>query len=270
MRSNPKISIAMTTYNTADYVKDAISSIVSQDYLNWELVIVDDYSRDKTVTVVKWLINHFKINDKTKLIQRNENAGYGRALKTAIEKSSGELVAIVDSDDALAREDALSIMVAEHGKHPEASLVYSTYYVCRGVKLTTEGAKTKKITPIPHGETYLSGEMRRWRVSHLKVFKREAYDKTDGLDERLVKSVDNDLVLKLEEVGSLIYIPEPLYFYRRRAKSITSSFHKKPDAYKNEAKRMRLLMIKNAKQRRMGLPISPGGKIRGQMGRDNK
>lgn len=256
----------MTTYNTAEYVEEAIKSIAEagQDYPNCELVIVDDCSRDKTVAVVKWLVKHYGIENKTKLIQRNVNAGYGRALKTAIEKSTGELVAIVDSDDALSRKDSLSIMVAKHLEHPEASLIYSTYYVCRGKTLTKEGAKTKKITPIPPGETYLSGEMRRWRVSHLKVFKRASYNLTDGLDERLVKSVDNDLVLKLEEVGSLIYIPEALYFYRRRPKSITSSFHKKPDAYRNEAKRMRLLMLKNAKQRRMGLPISPGVPIRGQ------
>lgn len=247
---NPKISIAMTTYNTAKYVKKAIKSIKTQSYDNWELVIVDDRSTDNTIKVAKEAIAHYGIKSKTKIIRRSQNGGYGHSLKTAIEKSSGELVAIVDSDDALGSSKALLIMVDAHMKNPDASLIYSTYYVCRGKKLKVEGSKLKKITPIPAGKTYLGGKMRKWRVSHLKVFKRSSYDKTSGLDEQLLKSVDNDLILKLEEVGKLIYIPQPLYFYRRREGSITSMFSKRSKSYRAEARRRRKAMVANARKRR--------------------
>lgn len=250
MTNDPKVSIAMTTYNTAKYVKRAIKSVKIQDYDNWELIIVDDRSTDNTVRIVKDAIAHYGIKEKTKIIRRSQNDGYGRSLKTAIEKGTGELIAIVDSDDALGCPDALSIMVDAHRKNPKASLIYSTYYVCRGKKLQVKGAKLKKITPIPPGMTYLDGKMRRWRVSHLKVFKRSSYNKTEGLDEQLLKSVDNDLILKLEEVGKLIYIDQPLYFYRRRADSITGMFSNRPRAYKLQAHRRRKRMVVNARKRR--------------------
>lgn len=247
---NPKVSIAMTTYNTAEYVKKAIKSVKIQSYDNWELVIVDDRSTDHTMKVVKKAVDHYGIKSKTKIIRRSQNGGYGQSLKTAIERGIGELVAIVDSDDALGSSKALSIMVAAHGKNPDASLIYSTYYVCRGKKLKVEGSKLKKITPIPAGKTYLGGKMRKWRVSHLKVFKRSSYNKTSGLDEQLLKSVDNDLILKLEEVGKLIYIDQPLYFYRRRAESITGMFSKRSKSYKLTAHRGRKAMVANARKRR--------------------
>lgn len=250
MTNNPLVSIAMTTFNTAQYVKRAIKSVKIQDYDNWELIIVDDRSTDNTLIVVKEALVKYGIKEKTKIIRRSQNDGYGRSLKTAIEKGTGELVAIVDSDDALGCANALSIMVGAHKKNPDTSLIYSTYYVCRSKKLQVKGAKLKKITPIPEGRTYLDGKMRRWRVSHLKVFKRISYNKTSGLDEQLLKSVDNDLILKLEEVGKLVYIPQPLYFYRRRADSITGMFSNRPRDYKLQAHRRRKRMVREARRRR--------------------
>ena len=47
------ISIIMTSYNYADYIKEAIESVISQSYQNWELIIVDDGSSDSSVEIIK-------------------------------------------------------------------------------------------------------------------------------------------------------------------------------------------------------------------------
>ena len=247
---NPKITIAMTSYNTAKFIKAAIQSIVTQDYKNWELIIVDDASKDKTLKVASNCVTEYKIGKKVKFIKHDKNYGYGRSLRDSIAGGDGELVAVVDSDDVLSRNDAFTIMVRSHIKNPKAVLCYSTYYLCTTV---LRRDRVRKISAIPKGETYLSCLKKRFkeqRVSHLKVFKRSFYNKTEGVNPTLFRSIDKDLVLKLEEVGKLVYIPLPLYIRRRRTGCLTSSFRKRPRSYRKKVRRDKAKFIKDAQIRR--------------------
>ena len=125
-----KVSVAMACYNSAAYVEDAIKSIAEQTHSDWQLSIVDDGSTDRSLVVVKKCIKKLKIKNKVKIAKHRENFGYGRTLRDAIAQSSGELVAIVDSDDALADEDTFKIVIAAHTKYPEASMTNSNYTHC--------------------------------------------------------------------------------------------------------------------------------------------
>ena len=111
----------------------------------------------------------------------NLNYGYGAALRNAIEKGTGEIVAIVDADDALASPKAFEIMVSKHREHPEASLIYSDYYECNR---EMKNAYPKRCNEIPPNHSFL-GKFRgdqyigtNYNISHLKTFKKEAYNKT--------------------------------------------------------------------------------------------
>lgn len=257
MTNNPKISVAMAVYNSEKYIKASIKSILRQTCKNWEIIFVEDKSTDNTLHVLQKYIKKYSLQDKAQLVLHEHNEGYGTTLADAIEKGTGELVAVVDSDDALATKYAFSKMVEAHKKHPEAALVYSTYYCCRD-KLTT--FTTKEITPLAEGQTYLeallnpgvrpNGKGKYCRVSHLKVFKRECYDKTPGLKRGLLKAVDRDLVLKLEEHGSLIFINEPLYFHRKHDGNITNLWGKLSKKEKDHILQMKKQIIANAKRRR--------------------
>jgi len=244
--ADPLVSVAMTCFNCANFLEEAIGSIAAQTWKNWELIIVDDRSVDNSPLVIKTLISKFGINNKTKFIQHNKNLGYGGALKRAVEEGKGELVAIVDGDDALASRQALSKMVKKHAEHPNASLVYSNYWQCRD---TLKKKKRGRCRALLEGETYLSSGT-RCRISHLKVFKRSAYKKTPGVNGQLLKSVDKDLVLKLEEVGDLVFFDELLYYYRKHPNNLCATFHKMPRKYKDKVNKMRKQSILDAHQRR--------------------
>jgi len=244
MEEKLKISVAMTCFNAERFIKKAIKSIVRQTYKNWEIIIVDDVSTDKSINVINKTIKLYNIEKKVKFFQHKKNYGYGKTLKDAIEKGNGELVAIVDSDDALASSKAFKIMVQEHIKHPEASLVYSNYYKC------TANLKPCHLGPskqIPEGRSYLNTKI---RISHLKVFKRLAYNKTVGLNPKLKKSVDKDLVLKLEEKGSLVFVNKPLYYYRTHNDNLTRKMHTMPKSYRDWVNQMRKNIYEEAKKRR--------------------
>jgi glycosyltransferase involved in cell wall biosynthesis len=238
-----KVSVVMTCYNTSHFVGEAIASVVNQTYKNWELVIVDDASTDNTVRVVAENLNKFKIQDRSKVLYHKENCGCGKSLSDAINASSGELIAVLDSDDVLSR-NVLSLVVSPHIANKDISLVYTNYMEC-GSKL--EPRKIVRNFQMPKGKTYLDYMK---GVSHLKCFKKSFYQKTEGLNQRLLKSVDKDLVLKLEEVGRLFYIDTIGYYHREHSNNISNSFFKKPKDLQLQMRKDRKDIMENARIRR--------------------
>jgi glycosyltransferase involved in cell wall biosynthesis len=236
--NKPLITIAMACYNSEKFIIQAIKSIFRQNYKNWELIIVDDHSKDRSYKIVENLIKKSAFTDKIKIFKHDKNYGYGRTLKDAIENGTGELIAIVDSDDALASKDALKIMVEKHINNPNASLVYSNYLICDYKLIPMKRAPSRQLKD---NEIYLKTKI---RISHLKVIKRSYYNKTDGVDATLLKCIDKDLVLKLEEVGKLIYVDKCLYLYRRHKNNLTNSLSK------TICVNMRKIIYQNAKKRR--------------------
>jgi len=236
--NNPKITVVMACYNSEKFIRHAIKSVYSQTYKNWELIIVDDCSIDNSYKVAKAFINKSAYKDKIRILKHDKNSGYGKTLRDAISSGNGELIAIVDSDDALAEKDALNIMVLKHIQFPNASLVYSNYHICNADLIVMKQAPSRQLKD---NETYINTKI---RISHLKVFKRSYYDKTEGVNGGLLKCVDKDLVLKLEEVGKFVYVDKCLYLYRRHKKNLTNTLNKKI------CYQMRKLVYCNAKKRR--------------------
>jgi glycosyltransferase involved in cell wall biosynthesis len=239
-----KVSIVMTCYNTSHYVGEAIRSVVQQTYKNWELIIVDDASTDKTVRVVTKILSKLGLTKRSKLFIHKVNCGVGRSLHDGIALSSGELVAILDSDDTL-HPNVLSLVVPPHIANKNISLVYTDYMHCNA---NLEHIRPVKNFQIPRGKSYMDYNLKG--VSHLKCFKKSLYDKTQGVDVTLLKSVDKDLVLKLEEVGTLYYVNTMGYFHRQNPSSISHSFFRKPKEKQLEMRKARKDLVENARARR--------------------
>ena len=251
---NPLVSIAVPAYNCSAFIQTCLRSVYIQTYTNWELIIVDDCSTDSTIEVIQKVITSYRLENKTKLFSHSINCGCGRTEKHAIEFGSGELVVILDSDDALSSPDVLNILVKAHQDNPDASLVYSDFYNCDS-KLKPK--RLRKCREMKDSESYL-GEFRDSKyidshifISHVKCFKRSFYNKTEGVDVTLLKAVDKDLVLKLEEVGKFVYIPIPLYYRRLHSNSISSSFKRKSKEERHKIDQLRIGMYEKARDRRM-------------------
>jgi teichuronic acid biosynthesis glycosyltransferase TuaG len=93
---NDLVSVIMPAYNSEKYIRESIESVISQDYKNWELVIVDDCSKDGTKRIVK---EYMKKDTRIKLIELKKNLGVANARNTAIRESKGKYIAFLDSDD---------------------------------------------------------------------------------------------------------------------------------------------------------------------------
>lgn len=90
------VSIITPTYNSDRFISMTINSILAQTYKDWELIIVDDFSSDNTVSIVQ---NFIESDSRIKLIQLSLNSGAAVARNLAIRASMGRYIAFLDSDD---------------------------------------------------------------------------------------------------------------------------------------------------------------------------
>lgn len=94
MNQSDLISIIIPTYNQANFLKNAIQSVLDQTYTNWELIIVDNYSTDSTEEI----INQFK-DSRIKKFQIKNNGIVAISRNVGIKMANGTWVAFLDSDD---------------------------------------------------------------------------------------------------------------------------------------------------------------------------
>lgn len=95
---NELISIIMPLYNTENYIDECIKSVLRQSYANWELIIVDDGSNDRSGDICE----DYSKTDKRIKVYHQKNGGQSKARNLALEKSSGFYYMFLDSDDRLA------------------------------------------------------------------------------------------------------------------------------------------------------------------------
>lgn len=114
MDNKPLVSILMPARNTEKYIFACIASIVEQAYQNWELIVVDDHSTDKTHELIK----SFEENDVRIKYHLNKEQGIIPALSLAFKNSSGELITRMDSDDIMPKHklDKMVETMPENGK----------------------------------------------------------------------------------------------------------------------------------------------------------
>jgi teichuronic acid biosynthesis glycosyltransferase TuaG len=111
--STKLVSIIMPNFNSANYLEESINSVLRQSHKNWELIVVDDNSTDSSVGLLK----SYSIDKRIKVIFLDTNHGPAYAREVAINHSSGDYIAFLDSDD-IWHEDKLdrqvSFMVANN------------------------------------------------------------------------------------------------------------------------------------------------------------
>lgn len=92
----PLVSIVTPLYNCEKYIEETIQSVFNQTYKNWEMIIVDDCSKDSGVKIVE---KYKKLDKRVKLFCNRQNLGGAETRNEAIKKAQGKYIAFLDSDD---------------------------------------------------------------------------------------------------------------------------------------------------------------------------
>jgi len=90
------VSVITPNYNSADFISEAIQSVIAQSFKDWEMIVVDDCSTDNSVEIINDIVrNHPKI----RFIQLTDNVGAAKSRNIALNEASGRFIAFLDSDD---------------------------------------------------------------------------------------------------------------------------------------------------------------------------
>lgn len=214
MNNNPLFSILIANYNNGQYLQETIESVKVQDYIHWEIIIVDDASTDNSIDIYK----KYADDNRIKIYYNSENKGVTYTKWRCLEVASGEICGFLDADDSLL-PNALSIMVNEHLKDKNISIISSRHYICNTQMQIIKESEPLKI---PKGESYLT--YMHYGPNHFVSFKRDKYRQTQRLNPQNKIGDDQELYLLLEEVGKWHTINNIIYKYRLQENSLS---HKK-------------------------------------------
>ena len=138
------VSIVMPAYCASALISESIESVINQSYTNWELIVVDDCSKDNTVDVVK---KHKKYDKRIRLIEVKTNAGPANARNRALEIAEGRYIAFLDSDD-IWLHNKLEVTLKKLSDS-EADLAYTAYR-----RISCDGSETGHYISVPKSMTY--------------------------------------------------------------------------------------------------------------------
>jgi len=208
--NTPLVTILMLTHNRAHYIGQAISSILSQTYQNWELFIIDDGSTDSTSTIVSEFneprIKYIKHEDNKKLLIRREES---------LTYITGKYTAVLDSDDLWHHPEKLAKQVAWLEDHPDCVVVGSF------VNLINEHNQTiGQVTYHTTDQTIRQNILRKNQFTHSTVLMRSSSIKASA-GYRFPFDEDLDLFLQLGKLGTLANLPEILTSYRVHSASVS-------------------------------------------------
>jgi glycosyltransferase involved in cell wall biosynthesis len=204
----PKVSIITTTYNGEKYLDKFISSILSQTFDNFEFIIVDDGSTDRTLHMLQ------QVEDPRIRIIKQNNQGQVNALITGIEHAQGELIARIDQDD-YSLPERLMRQVKFMDAHPNTTLCSSRFQELYNGNLTPQKVQFAQTdTEIKKIISYFNP------FAHSAVmFRRESYLMSGGYDKRFLIAMDYDLFIRLMEMGEAHNIDEVLTVIRMHDES---------------------------------------------------
>ncbi|MGI4022331.1 MAG: glycosyltransferase family 2 protein [Janthinobacterium lividum] len=120
MLNTPLVSVIIPCYNYGKFLSEALDSVLSQTYTNWECIVVNDGSTDNSEIIGK----KYENNDSRFKYIYQKNAGHSSARNTALKVSKGKYIQFLDADDMLEREK-LNLQVSLMEEKPEVDLVYS-------------------------------------------------------------------------------------------------------------------------------------------------
>lgn len=118
-----KISVIMTSYNYAQYIEEAINSVINQTFKDWELIIVDDGSSDNSVEIIK---SYCAKDERIKLFTHSgeKNKGLKESILLALEHATGDWVTFLESDD-IWLPDYLSKKIEVVEKNSSAKIIFN-------------------------------------------------------------------------------------------------------------------------------------------------
>ena len=196
----PLVSIVTTSFNQAQYIEEAIESVLAQDYGNIEYIVLDDGSTDDTEELLRRYTGKL-------YWERQPNMGQAKSLNKGWGISKGTILSYLSADDALAPH-AVRIAVENLVRHPETVLVFGDYHL-----MDAKGRTLRRVYA-PEFDYLDMVANTVCQPGPGVFFRREAFDRVGGWNANLRQIPDYEYWLRLGLRGSFLRIPEPIAQFR--------------------------------------------------------
>ena len=200
-----KISAVLPLYNGIKYISECIGSIQQQTFLEWELIIVNEYGSDDGCADL--VLEYAKSDSRIRLIQNTARLGLAESLNVGIEAASGEYIARVDVDDP-SYPERFEKQIAYMDRHPDV-------FMCGTLQrsVTTNG---KYILDVPcDSEELKSAMLFGCEISHCSVlFRRDTWIENGFRYDKDCLCEDYDLWTKIMFEHKIVNLPEILVDHR--------------------------------------------------------
>ena len=208
----PMVSIIIPCYNDGEYVEQAVKSALSQNYLNKEIIVVDDGSNDKTKAILKSLEPRI-----TKLITQ-ENQGQSSERNVGINEAKGEFILTLDSDDFF--DSSFCQKAIDLFKDDSSIKIVSSY--------VTRFSLHKVIDIFKPSGGNIKDFLKYNGATGSAMFKKTYWEKAGFYDMNMKKGFEDweFYIRLLKEGGYAKIIEEPLYYYRVKHNSTTTKANK--------------------------------------------
>ncbi len=216
MTSKPMISVIMSVYNTKpEYLKEAIDSILNQTFSDFEFIIVDDGSDQKT----KEYLSTFK-DSRSTIITNDPNIGLTKSLNKALQHCQGKYIARMDADD-ISLPQRFEQQYEYMESHPEYAVIGARFRINgQGTAYPVQWSDDMQLRRI-HFVYYNDG------ICHPTAFFRKSFldEHKIEYDEQVKKAQDYAMWVNIADAGGKIGLcPEVLFTYRMHEGQITSNF----------------------------------------------
>lgn len=213
----PMVSIIMNCYNGQKYLKEAIDSVISQTYSNWQLIFWDNQSTDDSSIILK----SYK-DSRIKYILSDSHTTLGAARNLAAHKADGEWIAFLDCDD-IWFEDKLSLQV---NKILLSSNIISMVYG-KTIMFSDDNIKYINIVrqDLPEGDIFEELAKENFISLSSALISKSMYWRVGGIENELNQAEDYDLFIKISYNSAVGVVDEPIVKYRVHANNL-SNFQK--------------------------------------------
>ncbi|GHT83593.1 hypothetical protein FACS1894137_05110 [Spirochaetia bacterium] len=216
------ISIILPAYNSEKYIKQCINSVLAQEYENFECLCINDGSTDSTVSI----LNEYTDKDKRiKLFNMNSNIGPGKARNWGISHVHGDYISFMDHDDFVDPKWLLNMYnKIEQEKVDCVYCAYAEFYedtkIIENCYMTKELMKIKKLTADNRMSKLTSDNFQPWR----RLIRANIFQENNVIFAEEYNRFDDVLFTQLliDNIQSISYVNEILYFHRVHPNSIIS------------------------------------------------
>ena len=249
-KSNPLMTVYITNYNYGKFIKKAINSVLNQTLKNYELIIIDDGSKDKSIEIIK----EFR-NKKNVRIIFQKNKGLVISNNLALRLSRAKYIMRLDSDDWL-DPHALEIMSNILERNKKISLVFPDYY-----EVDKDGIILKQVRRHDFKKVKLFDQPAHGACT---MIRKENLIDIGGYDEQFSCQDGYYLWLKFIKKYVVRNVNLPLFYYRQHDKSLTKDNKK---ILLNRSRIISKLQIKEKKKRVIsilplrGLELNPNSLV---------